>query len=349
MGDMQDRQVACHGCGHFIASTAKFCGKCGATQADVPAVATVHPLRDCPNCGHACKAGAPFCGKCGHGFDRPASAPSSPVASASDAAAGEVARDKVSGISLAPADALAAPPQAPLQTPLQTPQAAPAAEPALLMGAAGPVPTVQHPAPAPPDSPAVTPPPPVPAVEQPARGLPAGTLGASATPVRAGSAHATPSAGRQRTPWIAGGAVTLVLLGAAAWLFSGNQRPAATDESNTAVPINPVPPAAPAAQTKLENSPVVTAPVLPPPAPELSRSPVSPAPASAPAPAPAPAPVAVPIPKPAPAPDLAQQQLRRERAEIAAREMAAREAAAQRERDQAALKKASKTLDDLLK
>lgn len=353
MGEKQDRQVACLGCGHVLASTAKFCGKCGATQAAMPMVDTGPALRNCPKCGHACRAGAPFCGKCGHGIDGPA-----PVASslaASDRAAADLALAKLGDNSLAPADALSAP----QQTPQQAPPAPPAAEHVLLKGDAIPVsavPPATHPRP---DAPAVVTRPPAPAVEQGAQGRPVGASsasGAAATPRRV---EVAAGARRQRTPWIVGGALTLVLLVTAAWLFSGHQRPAAPDDLPTSAPLQPVPPAAPVAQTTPEPPPAVSAPVLPPPAPELAASPAvpSPTPASvaAPEPAPratpvpAPAQVAVPAPKPAATPDLAQQQQRRERAEATAREVAAREAAAQRERDQAALKKATKTLDDLLK
>lgn len=336
MGEMQDRQVACRGCGHFMARTAKFCGKCGVTQPAAPAASTTPTLRDCPYCGHACKAGTQFCGKCGGRFGGPAPTPSSPMAS--DGATDEVALDLVSGASATSLDAPSATPQAP--------QVAPEAEQHFLSGEARPVPAVQTATRSVPDSPTVTPPPSTPDAKQRPVAWPADASNAPAKPGRAASGAPTTSEWRQRTPWIAAGVVMLVLLVAAVWFFSGSQRPVTSEEASKPVQVRPTLAAEPSAPAKPENPPEVSVPVLPQPSPAPVAPASAPVSAAAPAPitAPAPAKVATPPTKPEQPPAPMQKPLRRQRAEVADGE-----ASAQRERDQAALKKATQTLDDLLK
>lgn len=62
----------CKKCGNELASTSKFCGKCGTPRPESESTTSVADevaaLHACPSCGAACKPDAKFCGKCGHSF-----------------------------------------------------------------------------------------------------------------------------------------------------------------------------------------------------------------------------------------------------------------------------------------
>ena len=66
----------CPKCGHDVADDAKFCNKCGASLADVPAA---DGLPTCKKCGYHFEAPAKFCIKCGAPVE---SEPAEPAASA---------------------------------------------------------------------------------------------------------------------------------------------------------------------------------------------------------------------------------------------------------------------------
>lgn len=58
-------QTICSSCGNVLRPGAKFCGRCGHTNAAPPVAPTPSPAY-CPNCGRPLRPGVKFCGVCGH-------------------------------------------------------------------------------------------------------------------------------------------------------------------------------------------------------------------------------------------------------------------------------------------